>query len=170
LYLTCGFLHSGNPGSRCQIHDGPEYIRLDEMKPKSTDIALLENALLAIEKVLAHADSNSQEAKSQGVFHAAAWTGDHRFNSNAAQSAANVCLSAAAALVDVSRTLIRARGERVPHDIDREWEAMITYTKIASRSAHRAALIMASQQGTPATHHAVSADSGERSVFAALSD
>jgi hypothetical protein len=142
------------------------------MKPKSTDIALLENALLAIEKVLAHADSNSQEAQSHGpAFHAAAWTEDHRFNSsNAAQSAANVCLSAAAALVDVSRTLISARAERKAHDIEREWDAMITYTKIASRSAHRAALIMASQQGAPATQRAVSADSGELSVFAALSD
>jgi len=141
------------------------------MKPKSTDIALLENALLAIERVLAHADSNSQEAQSHGsASDAASWTGDHRFNSSAAQSAANICLSAAAALVDVSRTLISARGERVPRDIDREWEAMITYTKIASRSAHRAALIMASQQSAPATQRAESADSGERSVFAALSD
>jgi hypothetical protein len=156
-------------GFRGQIRGGPEYIRLDEMKPKSTDIALLENALLAIEKVLAHADSNSQQASLEGL-NARAWAGQHRFNSSAAESAANVCLSAAAALVDVSRTLISARGERASHDIEREWEAMITYTKIASRSAHRAALIMASQQSTPATQRAVSVDSGERSMFAALSD
>jgi hypothetical protein len=141
------------------------------MKPKSTDIALLENALLAIERVLAHADCNSQETQAQGpASYAASWIEDHRFNSSAAQSAANICLSAAAALVDVSRTLISARGEREPHDVERQWDAMITYTKIASRSAHRAALIMASQQSAPATQRAVSADSGERAVFAALSD
>ena len=143
------------------------------MKPKPTansanptDVALLESALLAIEKVLAHADSNSQEAP---------------YEADASQAAANVCLSAAAALVDVSRTLINARRQSVSRDSEREWEAMITYTKIASRSAHRAALMMTAQQSAQAAHYAESAepggsdesaepaDSGEHSAFAALS-
>jgi hypothetical protein len=157
LYLACGILHSGKRLSAVNIRSGPEYMRLDEMNPKSTDIALLENALLAIEKVLAYADSDSQQAPSHGL------------KANAAESAANVCLSAAAALVDVSRTLISARGERMAHDLEHEWEPMITYTKIASRSAYRAALIMASQQGAPATQRAASAESGERTMIAALS-
>lgn len=140
------------------------------MKPKPTansanptDVALLESALLAIEKVLAHADSNSQEAP---------------YEADGSQAAANVCLSAAAALVDVSRTLINTRRRSVSQDSQREWEAMITYTKIASRSAHRAALMMAAQQSAQAAHyaasaepgeHAESADGGEHSAFAALS-
>jgi hypothetical protein len=41
-------------------------IRLDEMKQTSTDIALLENALATIERVLAHADSELQGAPYRG--------------------------------------------------------------------------------------------------------
>jgi hypothetical protein len=124
------------------------------MKSTSTDRALLENALLAIEKVLAHADSELGGGPYFGlaldlpleVEGGASASEAQRFRSSAAQSAVNICLSAAAALVDVSKTLMRAPGDRSPEDLEREWQALITHTKIASRSAHRAALILAEQE------------------------
>jgi len=109
------------------------------MKPTSIDIALLENALLAIEKVLAHADSKLQDGPHFGL------AIDEPLRDSAAQSAANICLSAAAALVDVSKALMSAPSTGSRDDLAREWQALVTHTKIASRSAHRAALIMASQ-------------------------
>ena len=90
------------------------------MKSTSTDITLLENALFAIEKVLAHADSELRGGPYFGMttelpidfddsaFHTEA----QRFRSSPAQSAINICLSAAAALVDVSKALMSAPGDR----------------------------------------------------------
>lgn len=124
------------------------------MKSTSTDIALLENALLAIEKVLAHADSELWGGPYFGLamdspleaFGDAFQSESQRFRSSAAQSAVNICLSAAAALVDVSKALMSAPGDRSPEDLEREWQALITHTKIASRTAHRAALVLAEQE------------------------
>ncbi|SEA14144.1 hypothetical protein SAMN05444680_101659 [Variovorax sp. YR216] len=124
------------------------------MKSTSTDTALLESALLAIEKVLAHADSELLDGPYFGTaidlpldaVDVAAQDELQRFRASPAQSAVNICLSAAAALVDVSKTLMRAPGERSPEDLEREFQALITHTKIASRSAHRAALILAEQE------------------------
>ncbi len=122
------------------------------MKSKPSDIALLESALLAIEKVLAHADSELQEGPGRaadpgsGIADTPSRQDDaQRFRASAAQSAVNVCLSAAAALVDVSQALMRAPGDRSWDQLRHEWQALITHTKIASRSAHRAALIMAAE-------------------------
>lgn len=123
------------------------------MKSTSIDIALLENALLAIEKVLAHADTELREGPCPGlarnmpldVCDGACQTEAQRFRSSAAQSAVNISLSAAAALVDVSKALMSAPGDRSPDDLKREWQALVTHTQIASRCAHRAALIMAAQ-------------------------
>ncbi|MBB3175951.1 hypothetical protein FHW64_000334 [Variovorax sp. Sphag1AA] len=125
-----------------------------EMKSTPTDTALLENALLAIEKVLAHADSELGGGPEFGlaidlpidVIDMASRKEMQRFRTSAAQSAVNICLSAAAALVDVSKTLMSAPGDRSPEDLEREFQALITHTKIASRSAHRAALILAEQE------------------------
>lgn len=127
---------------------------MDEMKQTSTEIALLENALLAIEKVLAHADSELQGTPYLGptanvpleALRTAAQTEEQRFRASAAQTAVNICLSSAAALVDVSQTLLNRRNDRSGPELEREWQALITHTKIASRSAYRAALIMAAQK------------------------
>lgn len=131
--------------------------RLDEMKQTSTEIALLESALVAIEKVLAHADSELQGAPYLGptvnlpleALRTAAQTEEQRFRASVAQTAANICLSSAAALVDVSQALLNRRGDRAHHELEREWQALIRHTKIASRSAYRAALVMAAQQNLP---------------------
>lgn len=124
------------------------------MKSTSTDTALLENALFAIERVLAHADSQLGGGPEfgtvidlpLGVVDMASRKEMQRFRTSAAQSAVNICLSAAAALVDVSKALMSAPGDRSPEDLEREFQALITHTKIASRSAHRAALILAEQE------------------------
>lgn len=124
------------------------------MKSTSTDTALLERALFAIERVLAHADSELQESPYLGMAidlpldaaDEASRKEAQRFRTSPAQSAVNICLSAAAALVDVSKALMTAPGDRSPEDLEREFQALITHTKIASRSAHRAALILAEQE------------------------
>jgi len=147
-------LHSAKVPSTVTIPPGPESIRLDEMKQKSLDIALLESALAAIEKVLAHADSELQGAPYLGPtanVPLEALGGDpkseeQRLRTSAAQSAINICLSSAAALVDVSQALMGNPKDRSRQDLEREWQALITHTKIASRSAYRAALIMAAQK------------------------
>lgn len=130
---------------------------MDEMKQTSTEIALLESALVAIEKVLAHADSQLQGAPYLGptanlpleALRTAAQTEEQRFRASAAQTAVNICLSSAAALVDVSQALLNRRGDRSDPELEREWRALITHTKIASRSAYRAALVMAAQKNLP---------------------
>ncbi|MDM0030963.1 hypothetical protein QTI33_02270 [Variovorax sp. J22P271] len=124
------------------------------MKQTSTEIALLESALLAIEKVLAHADSELHGTLYLGptanlpleALRTASQTDEQRFRASAAQTAANICLSSAAALVDVSQALLNRRSDRSDPELEREWQALITHTKIASRSAYRAALIMAAQR------------------------
>lgn len=127
---------------------------MDEMKQTSTEIALLESALVAIEKVLAHADCEMQGSAYLGptanlpleVLRTAAQTEEQRFRASAAQTAVNICLSSAAALVDVSQALLNRRSDRSDPQLERDWQALITHTKIASRSAYRAALIMAAQR------------------------
>lgn len=124
------------------------------MKPTSTEIALLENALVAIEKVLAHADSELMDAPYLGptanmpleAMCSATQAEQRRFLKSPAQSAINICLSSAAALVDVSQALLHRNREHNEAELEREWQALITHTKIASRSAYRAALLMAAQQ------------------------
>ena len=127
------------------------------MKQTSTEIALLESALLAIEKVLAHADSELQGTLYLGptanlpleALRTASLTDEQRFRASAAQNAVNICLSSAAALVDVSQALLNRCGDRIDHELEREWQALITHTRIASRTALRAALVMAAQQNLP---------------------
>ncbi|MEJ8809993.1 hypothetical protein WKW77_02885 [Variovorax ureilyticus] len=141
----------------------------NQMKSTSTDIVLLENALLAIEKVLAHADSDLDGGPYFGLaidlpFNAidvASHDEVQRFRASPAQSAVNICLSAAAALVDVSKTLMSAPGDRSPEDLEREFQALITHTKIASRSALRAALILAEQKDALSARGLDAATAGE---------
>ena len=125
------------------------------MKKKPSDIALLESALSTIEQVLARADSDMQGAPYLGptthqpldaLQRSDSTGGDNRFRTSAAQSAINICLSSAAALIDVSQALMNRSVDRSPQTLEREWQTIVAHTKIASRSAYRAALIMAAQK------------------------
>jgi len=141
------------------------------MKKKPSDLALLESALATIEQVLARADRDMQGVPYTGptanmpldVLNPKRLTEDGRFRASAAQSAINICLGSAAALIDVSQALMNRSVDRSPHTLEREWQALIAHTKIASRSAYRAALIMAAQknvlaaQGEPQTEDVYSA-------------
>jgi hypothetical protein len=120
------------------------------MKPKSIDIALLENALTAIEKVMAHADIKSPGEPCAATAAESMAALEHRFRASAAQSAVNICLSSAAALVDVSKALMGTPDRRSPEELGREWQALIMHTKIAGRCAHRAALVMSELENLPA--------------------
>lgn len=138
------------------------------MKSNSTDSVLLESALLAIERVLAHADSELGDGPSFGMamssldaVDAASRDEAKRFRASPAQSAVNICLSAAAALVDVSKALMSPPGDRSPEDLEREFQALITHTRIASRSAHRAALILAEQEDALSARGLDAATAGE---------
>jgi len=123
------------------------------MKQTSTEISLLESALVAIEKVLAHADSELQGTPYLGptanmpleLLDTALPSDEERVRGSAAQSAISICLSSAAALVDVSQMLMASREDRSGTEIERDWQALVAHTKIASRSAFRAAQIMAAQ-------------------------
>lgn len=125
------------------------------MKKKPSDITLLESALSTIEQVLARADSDMQGAPYFGptiplpleaLQRPDAAAGDNLFRASAAQSAINICLSSAAALIDVSQALMNRSVDRSPQTLEREWQTIVAHTKIASRSAYRAALIMAAQK------------------------
>jgi hypothetical protein len=157
MYLSRVFLHRGKAGSAVNIPSYPESIRPDEMKQKSNELALLENALLAIEKVLAGAESAFQGAPYLGptsnmpleALRIESSAQEQRLHASSAHAATTICLSSAAALIDVSVALMQRGGEKSTEDLDREWHALITHTKIASRSAYRAALIMSAQMGVP---------------------
>jgi len=102
------------------------------------DVALLESTLAAVEQLLANADAdNATKALSAPA------DGGHM---SPAQSSLHICLNSAAALLDVSRSLLRAPDERAPDDLEREWQTLIVLTKSASRSVYRAALIMAAER------------------------
>ena len=125
------------------------------MKKNPSDLALLESALSTIERVLARADSDMQGAPYLGpttnlpldlVPQPGAAESDSCFRASAAQSAINLCLGAAAALIDVSQALMNRSIDRSPETLEREWQAMITHTTNASRTVYRAALIMAAQK------------------------
>lgn len=128
------------------------------MKNKQSDIALLEDALATIEEVLARADSEMQGVPyfgptSNGSLEELSLprpTEVDRLRSSAEQSAINICLSSAAALVNVSQALMSHRHEQTADEVEREWKTLIAYTKTASRSAYRAALILAAQKSVRA--------------------
>ncbi|MBT2304607.1 hypothetical protein J7E70_29735 [Variovorax paradoxus] len=136
------------------------------MKKKPSDIALLESALATIEQVLARADSDMQGAPYEGptanmpldVLHSNKPSEDGRFRTSAAQSAIGICLGSAAALIDVSQALMNRSVDRSPQTLEREWQTLIAHTKIASRSAYRAALVMAAQKHVLAAQGEVQTD------------
>lgn len=133
----------------------PDVLPATDMKNKPSDLSLLESALSTIEQVLARADNDLQGAPYLGpttnlpldvLQHSGSAGSDDRFRVSAAQSAINICLGSAAALIDVSQALMNRSVDRSPQTLEREWQTIIAHTKIASRSAYRAALIMAAQK------------------------
>lgn len=100
--------------------------------PMSTpsDRALLERALIAVEQVLAHANSANAPVVA----------------GTPANEAIGMCLTAAAALVDVAQALMRQPAEEAAEPLTQEWQAIIGHTKSASRTAHQAVLVLSSQR------------------------
>lgn len=111
-----------------------------------SDRALLERALIAIEQVMGrtHALEPGSDA-----------------SATPAREAVAMCLTSAAALVDVAQMLLRDSPEQSPEAMVQEWQALIGHTKAASRTAHQAVLVLASQRNlvaaqdgiTLANHH-----------------
>jgi hypothetical protein len=139
-----------------------------DMKKKPSDLSLLESALSTIEQVLARADNDMQGAPYLGptanlpldvLQDSGSAVSDDRFRVSAAQSAINICLGSAAALIDVSQALMNRSVDRSPQTLEREWQTIIAHTKIASRSAYRAALIMAAQKHVLAAQGEVQSES-----------
>jgi hypothetical protein len=170
--LTVQFAR-GESAPCCQHPSGSrEPFRVNDMKPQSSDIALLESALATLEKVLARADSALHGAPYFGPtanapleFAGSAQSAEEtRFRASPAQSAVNVCLSSAAALIDISQVLMNRNTRRSTHELDHEWKTLIAHTKTAGRAAYRAALIMATQRHVLAAQGAAPADDPRRTA------
>ena len=71
-----------------------------------------------------------------------------------AEQAISICLSSAAALIEVGQVLLRKQHSGSIDALVLEWQALIGHTKKASRSAHQAAVLLAAQG------HIVSAQQG----------
>lgn len=106
----------------------------------TSDRALLERALIAIEQVMAR----------PGVTHCA----DGEAGTPAAEAAA-MCLTSAAALVDVAQMLLRDAPEQSPDNLSQDWQALIGHTKNASRTAHQAVLVLCSQRNLVAAQDGI---------------
>ena len=104
-----------------------------------SDRATLERALVAIE----HVRGNRHADRGWGVP-----------EGTAAHRSVSLCLEAASALVDVAQTLLREPDESSLEVLSAEWQAIIAHTRNASRTAHQAVLLLASQQ------HVVAAQGG----------
>lgn len=104
-----------------------------------SDRALLERALIAIEQVMGRTGAAPQ------------YTGP---DATPAREAIAMCLTAAAALVDVAQMLLRDSPDQSPEAMVHEWQALIGHTKAASRTAHQAVLVLSSQR------HLVAAQDG----------
>jgi hypothetical protein len=155
LFVFRGLLHAAKEGSDGNMPMDPDVLPATDMKKKPSDLSLLESALCAIEQVLARADSDMQGAPYlgptlnlplDGLQDCASGEADDGFRVSAAQSAISICLGSAAALIDVSQALMNRSVDHSPQNLEREWQTIIAHTRIASRSAYRAALIMAAQK------------------------
>jgi hypothetical protein len=104
-----------------------------------SDRAVLERALIAIEQVMGKRDVPLGWGVPVGT---------------PAHDAASLCLTAAAALVDVAQALLREPVESSPEALEREWQSVIGHTKNAGRTAHQAVLLLSAQ------HHLVAAQGG----------
>lgn len=119
------------------------------MPHPSADLALLDAALHAVERLLVSADSGDEHSHPSGLELDASLPAEEAGDAarmTPAQSSLFICLNSAAALLDVSRSLLVGTDERQADELEREWKTLIALTKSASRSAYRATLIMAAQR------------------------
>ena len=111
-----------------------------------SDRAILERALVAIEQVMArdHAPLSAIDVAA-----------------TPAREAVALCLTSAAALVDVAQMLMSDSSGQSAEALMHEWQALIGHTKAAGRTAHQAVLVLSSQRNliaaqegiTLANHH-----------------
>jgi hypothetical protein len=117
-----------------------------------SDRAMLERALIAIEQVMARTNA-SPDAGS--------------VSDTPAREAIAMCLTSAAALVDVAQMLLREATAQSPDVLASEWQALIGHTKSASRTAHQAVLVLSSQRNLVAAQDGITvADVMETSQLA----
>ncbi|HYP69566.1 MAG TPA: hypothetical protein VEP93_01720 [Variovorax sp.] len=105
-----------------------------------SDRALLERALVAIEQVMGKRDAALDWGVPVGT---------------PAHEATSLCLTAASALVDVAQTLLRQPSETSLEVLSAEWQAVIAHTKNAGRTAHKAVLLLSTQQNLVAAQAGV---------------
>lgn len=106
--------------------------------PNLSERALLERALIAIEEAMARAELARAEGRP----------------ATPAQEALAICLTASAALIDVGQTLLRTQHPAA-NELAAEWQGVIAHTKLASRSAHQAAVILSAQHNIVAAQQGV---------------
>ncbi|HSV61642.1 MAG TPA: hypothetical protein VLJ19_22360 [Variovorax sp.] len=104
-----------------------------------SDRAVLERALIAIEQVMGKRDVPLGWGVPVGT---------------PAHQAASLCLTAAAALVDVSQALLREPADSSLEALTTEWQGVIAHTKNAGRTAHQVVLLLSAQ------NHLVAAQGG----------
>ncbi|RZL83445.1 MAG: hypothetical protein EOP76_22140 [Variovorax sp.] len=102
--------------------------------------AMLERALIAIEQVMAHAHAPLPSVDAAAT---------------PAREAITMCLTSAAALVDVAQMLLGDSPARSPEALVQEWQALIGHTKAASRTAHQAVLVLSSQRNLIAAQEGI---------------
>ena len=122
-------------------HDAQQRpMALNEPMKTISDRALLERALIAIEQVMARCAAEPQRGNPPNT---------------PACEAVTMCLTSAAALVDVAQMLLRDDAPNPsPEALVQEWQALIGHTKAASRTAHQAVLVLSTQR------HRVAAQEG----------
>ncbi len=122
------------------------------MNSKPTQAVLIQHALAAIERVLAHDDNAAPvpffgptdlgelPIEKQALLQRLE---QQHYRERPAYCALHFCLVSASALLGVSQTLLDRQVAPSPADREREWNALANHAKIAGRSAYRAALILA---------------------------
>lgn len=93
--------------------------------------AALERALLAIESVLARTVSGTPSGIQQGA---------------PAHEALTAGLAAAAALVDVSQTLLRTSHDSSPAVLLEEWRTLVAHTQMAGQRVQRMVRLLAGEK------------------------
>lgn len=121
------------------------------MNPKPTEAALIDCALAAIEQVLALAHNDTAvpfhgpaelAALTDEAQEALQFAEDQSYRERPELSALHLCLISATALLDVSQNLMNRHADPTPQERERDWKELAIHTRIAGRSAYRAALIL----------------------------
>lgn len=115
------------------------------------EVALIESALGAIERVLAHAaEQESVPFHGETVLSelpeverdAVRRTELESYRARPEHCAIHLCLRSATALLDASRQLLRPLAHPSPQQQEQRLNRLVADTKTAGRSAYRAALIL----------------------------